>query len=210
MTLMLNYFYLSKSELRIEANLETHSDNDQDGIYIDNAGFQELANNLGVNLEEFRFKYSTVSEICEHSERFSERCYDLYKVLHIFTELKAGLSFTSEYRCCFSKISLCSAEMRDVICRNQISVYPPGFPVNGGECLLNDGVHWGLSTQRLRAQGVLFYIGPREYTIEKSPINLNEWQRCFKKQKSAIKKALRLDNQTTLIYRDKENLSEYY
>ncbi len=205
-----SYFYISTEGLRLEANLETHSNNDLDGIYIDNSGFKDLAENLGINLEEFRFKYSVMSEICEHSNQVLERCYNLSAVLHIFSELRAGLLVTRDYPCCFSKMPLCSAEMRDVVCRNQISDYPPGFPVNGGKCLLNEDTYWGLSTQRLRAEGSLFYVGDKEYTIEKPTLDYFKWQKYYKKKKDTIKKALRLDNQTSLIYRDDENLSEYY
>jgi len=209
-TLTNNYFYISPKGRRLEANLETHSNSDFDGIYIDNSGFLDLANNLGINLEEFRFKYSTVSEICEHSDQVLGRCYDLSKVLHIFSELKASLIFTKDYPCCYSKTWLCSSEMRDSVCWNQISTYPPGFPVNGGKCLLNEGAYWGLSTQRLRAQGVLFYLGNKEYTIEKSPLDNFNLAGYFKKRKNVINKALRLDKQVSLIYQNKENVSEYY
>jgi hypothetical protein len=100
--------------------------------------------------------------------------------------------------------------MRDVVCHDQISTFPPGFPVNGGKCLLNEKAYWGVSTQRLRAEGALFYVGDQEYTIEKSPMDFFMWQRYFKKQKSKINKALRLDKQVKLIYQNKENISEYY
>lgn len=208
--MVLNYFYLSEEGRCLEANLETHSNNDLDGIYIDNRGFKDLAENLGINLEEFRFKYSVVSEICQHSNQVLERCYNLSKVLHIFSEQKAGLILTSDYPCCYSKSWLCSSEMRDVVCHDQISTFPPGFPVNGGKCLLNEKAYWGVSTQRLRAEGALFYVGDQEYTIEKSPMDFFMWQRYFKKQKSKINKALRLDKQVKLIYQNKENISEYY
>ena len=209
-TLTSNYFYISREGRRLEANLKTHSNSDLDRFYISNSGFKDLANNLGINLEEFRFKYSTVSEICEHADKVSGRCYDLFKVSYIFAELKAGLITTKDYPCCYSKIGLCSTEMRDAVCCNQINTYPPGFPVNGGKCLLNEHTHWGLSTQRLRAQGALLHVGDKEYTIEKYRLAYFNWERYFKKQKSIIKKALRLDNQTTLIYQDKNNMSEYY
>jgi hypothetical protein len=205
-----NYFYISTEGLRLEASLETHSNNDLDSNYIDNNGFQELANNLGINLEEFRFKYSVVSEICEHPIQVLERCYNLSKVLHIFSELKAGLMLTKDYPCCYSKSWLCSSEMRDVVCHRQISTYPQGYAVNAEKCLLNEGAYWELSTQRLRAEGALFYVGDKEYTIEKSPMDIFQWERYFKKRNNMIKKALRLDSQVSLIYRNKENISEYY
>ena len=97
-----------------------------------------------------------------------------------------------------------------MVCRNQLNISPSGFGVNDGECLLNVDVHWLLSMQRLRAQGALLHVGDKEYTIEKSRLAYFNWERYFKKQKSIIKKALRLDNQTSLIYQDKNNMSEYY
>ena len=209
-TLTLNYSYISKEGSYLEANLETHTNNDLGPIYISNSGFKDFANNLGINLEEFRFKYSTVSQICEHGSPFSGRCYDLYKVFNIFSELKAGLLITKDYLCCYSKMSLCSSEMRDMVCRNQISTYPLGFPVKSGECLLNEDVYWMLSTQRLRAKGVLFYVGNKEYTIEKYPSDYSNFKRYDKKRKSIIRTVLRLDNQKSLIYRNKDNQSEYY
>ena len=161
-TLIYQYFYINKKGRSLEAILETHSNDDLGPEYISNSSFKDLANNLGINLEEFRFKYSIVSEICEHKDEVSERCYELSKVLDIFAELKAGLLTTKGYPCCFSKMPLCSTGMRDRVCSNQISNYPPGFPVNGGECLLNEGAYWGLSMQRLRAEGLLFYDGEKE------------------------------------------------
>jgi len=205
-----NYFYIGPNGSRLEASLVTHSNNDLEGVYIDNSGFKDLAENLEINLEEFRFKYSVVSEICEHSNQVLERCYNLSKVLYIFSELKAGLMLTSDYPCCFSKSWLCSSEMRDVVCHDQISSFPPGFPVNGGECLLNEKAYWGVSTQRLRSEGALFYVGDKEFTIEKSPIDVFMWERYFNNQKSRINKALRLKNQTSLIYRNNGHVSEYY
>lgn len=194
----------------LEANLETHSNDDLGPEYISNSGFKDLADNLGINLEEFRFKYSNVSEICEHKYEVSERCYELSKVLHIFAELKAGLLTTKGYPCCFSKMPLCSTGMRDRVCSNQISKYPPGFPVNGGECLLNEGAYWGLSVQRLKAEGLLFYDGEKEYTLEQNIGDFYAWKSYLKKSGEIIKKALRLESQTSLIYRDKENISDYY
>ena len=209
-TLTNYYFYISPEGRRLEASLETHSHKDLDRFYISNSGFKDLANNFGINLEEFRFKYSTVSEICEHPDRVSKRCYDLFKVLNIFAELKAGLIMINDFLCCYSKIGLCSTEMRDAECHKQKSTNPPGFPFIGGNCLLNEYSHWALSTQRLRAQGVLLYVGDKEYTIEKYWPDYGTWSRYYNKQKSIIKKALRLDKQVELIYRNKENISEYY
>ena len=187
-----------------------HSSKNLDQVYISNSGFNDLANNFGINLEEFRFKYSTVSEVCEHPDKVSERCYDVFKVLNIFAELKAGLIMINNYRCCYSNIGLCSTEMRDLVCSNQISNYPPGFPVNGGECLLNESTCWGLSIQRLRAKRVLFYVGEKEYTLEQKIGDLHAWKSYLKKSGEIIKKALRLEIQTSLIYRDKENMADYY
>jgi hypothetical protein len=209
-TLTLKYFYISKEGSYLEANLETHTNNDLGPIFISNSGFKDFANNLGINLEEFRFKYSTVSQICEHGSPFSGRCYDLYKVFDIFADLKAGLLITKDYPCCSSKMPLCSIEMRDMVCWNQISTYPPGFLVNDGECLLNEDAYWMPSTQRLRAKGVLFNVGDKEYTIEKYTSDYFNWKRYDKKRKSIIRTVLRLDNQKSLIYRDKDNKSEYY
>lgn len=209
-TLTLNYFYISNEGRSLKAGLETHSNNDLGPNYISNSGFKDFAKNLGINLEEFRFKYSTMSQICEHGSDFSGRCYDLNKVFNIFAELKAGLLITKDYLCCSSKMPLCSTEMRDTVCRNQISNYPPGFLVNGGECLLNEDAYWMPSTQRLRAQGVLFYVGNKEYTIEKYPSDYSNFKRYDKKRKSIIRTVLRLDNQKSLIYRNKDNQSEYY
>ena len=209
-TLSLKYFYISKEGSYLEANLETHTNNDLGPIFISNSGFKDFANNLGINLAEFRFKYSTVSQICDHGSNFSERCYDLNKVFNIFVELKAGLLITKGYLCCSSKMPLCSTEMRDMVCRNQISTYPTGFPVNGGKCLLNEDFYWMLSAQRLRAKGVLFYVGNKEYTIEKYPSDYFKFKRYDKKRKRIIRTILRLDNQKSLIYRDKDNKSEYY
>ena len=209
-TLTHNYFYISRDGSYLEANIETHANNDLGPIYINNNGFKDLANNLGINLEEFRFKYSTVSQICKHGGNFSGRCYDLDKVLDIFAELKAGLLITIDHPCCSSKMALCSTEMRDMVCWNQISTYPPGFLVNGGECLLNEDIYWMLSAQRLRAKGVLFNVGDKEYTIEKYPSDYSNFKRYDKKRKSIIRTVLRLDNQKSLIYRNKDNQSEYY
>jgi hypothetical protein len=71
--------------------------------------------------------------------------------------------------------------MRDVVCRNQISDYSPGFAINGGECLLNEDAYWMLSIQRLRAQGVLFYVGDKEYTLEQYPTDYQAWDRYMNK-----------------------------
>jgi hypothetical protein len=209
-TQILNYFYINQQGQRLEAILETHSNNDFESAYISNSSFKSLATNLGINLDEFRFKYSTVSEVCEHVDSDFERCYEYSKVLEIFTALKAGLVRIKNHRCCYSEIQLCSAEMRDVVCRNQISNYPPGFLVNGGECLLNEEDHWMLSTHRLRVLGVLFYTGGKEYTLEQYPTDYSAWTRYWKKRDKKIRKALRLENQTNIIYKVKENLSEYY
>lgn len=208
--LTLKYFYISKKGLRQEAKLETHFNNDLGPIYISNSSFKDCAGNFGINLDEFRFKYSTLSEVCEHMDRASERCYDYSTVFYIFISLKAGLVETKEHLCCFSEMPLCSAEMRDAVCYNQISTYPAGFIVNRGKCLLNDDVYWMLSKQRLNALGVLFYRGGKEYTLEKDPSDYFAWSRYWKKRNRKIKKAERLDNQTSVIYRDKDNMSDYY
>jgi hypothetical protein len=205
-----NYFYISKEGQRLEANLETHSNKNLDRFYISNSGFKDLANNFGINLEEFRFKYSTVSEVCEHLDRVSERCYDLFKVLNIFAELKAGLIMINDFLCCYSKIGLCSTEMRDAECHKQKSTNPSGFPFIGGNCLLNEHSHWALSTQRLRAQRALLYVEDKECTIEKYHLDYGTWSSYENKRKSIIKKVLRLDKQVSLIYRNNENTSEYY
>jgi hypothetical protein len=100
-TLSLKYFYISKEGSYLEANLETHTNNDLGPIFISNSGFKDFANNLGINLAEFRFKYSTVSQICDHGSNFSERCYDLNKVFNIkfylFNVLKLILAFNYKY-----------------------------------------------------------------------------------------------------------------
>jgi hypothetical protein len=209
-TSTLKYFYTTKEGLRLEANLETHFNHDIGPVYISNSSFKDFANNLGINLDEFRFKYSTVSEVCEHMGSVSERCYDYSKVFYIFTALKAGLVETKNHLCCYSEMPLCSAEARDEVCRYQISTYPAGFPVNGGECLLNDDVYWMLSRQRLSALGIMFYRGEKEFTLEKDPSDYFAWSRYWKKRKRKIKKAARLDNQTSIIYRDIDNVSDYY
>ena len=67
-TLIYQYFYINKKGRSLEAILETHSNDDLGPEYISNSSFKDLANNLGINLEEFRFKYSNVSEICEHKD----------------------------------------------------------------------------------------------------------------------------------------------
>lgn len=208
--LTLKYFYISKEGLRQEAKLETHFINDFGPIYISNSSFKDFAGNFGINLDEFRFKYSTVSVVCEHTDSDLERCYEYSKVLKIFTELKAGLVVIKHHRCCSSEIPLCSVEMRDKVCWDQISTYPPGFLVNGGECLLNEDIYWMLAAQRLRAKRVLFNVGNKEYTIKDYPSDYFNWKRYEKKRKSIIRTVLRLDNQKSLIYRDKDNKSEYY
>ena len=204
------YFYINEKGQYLEAKLEAHSKYDSDTVYISNSVFKDFAKNLGINLEEFRFKYSTVSEICEHQSDFSGRCYNLTEVICMFTELKPGSVRRKDSHCCSSKISLCSTEMRDMVCRNQLNNYPSGFGVNDDECLLNVDVHWLLSMQRLRAQGILFYVGDKEYTIETYPSDYSNWKRYDSKRKSRIKRALRLDKQKSLIYQDKENTSDYY
>jgi hypothetical protein len=209
-TSTLKYFYITREGLRLEASLDTHFNNDLGPIYISNSSFKNFANNLGINLDEFRFKYSTVSEVCEHMDSVSERCYDYSKVFYIFTSLKAGLIETKDHLCCYSGMPLCSAEMRDIVCRDQIFTYPPGFPVNSGKCLLNDDVYWMLSTLRLRSQGVLFHVGDKEYTLEQYPTDYHAWMRYKKKWDKKIKNALRLDNQTSSIYQNKDNKSEHY
>jgi hypothetical protein len=209
-TWALQYFYISEDGRQLEAELEIHSTSDPDTGYISNSVFKDFAKNLGINLEEFHFKYSPVSNICEHQSDFAGRCYNLIEVVCIFTELKPGLVRTKDYPCCSSKISLCSAEMRDMVCRKQLTNYPSGFGVIDGECLLNEDVYWLLSMQRLRAQKVLFYVRDKEYTIEANPSYYPNWKGYFSKQKSGIKKALRLDNQKSLIYRDKNNDSDHY
>ena len=204
------YYYINEEGQYLEAKLEAHSKNDSDTVYISNSVFKDFAKNLGINLEEFRFKYSTVSNICEHQSDFSGRCYDLSEVICIFTELKPGSVRTKDSHCCSSKISLCSTEMRDMVCRNQLNISRSGFGVNDGECLLNIDVHWLLSMQRLRAQGILLSVRDKEYTIETNPSDFSNWTRYDNKRKSRIKKALRLDKQKSLIYQDKENTSDYY
>ena len=97
-----------------------------------------------------------------------------------------------------------------MVCRTQLNISPSGFGVNDGECLLNVDVHWLLSMQRLRAQGILLSVGDKEYTIETNPSDFSNWTRYDSKRKSRIKKALRLDKQKSLIYQDKENKSDYY
>jgi hypothetical protein len=209
-TWTIQYFYISEEDRYLEAKLEAHSKNDSDTIHINHSGFKEFAKNLGINLEEFRFKYSPVSEVCEHLDSDSERCYNLFEITCIFTQLKPGSVRTKDYLCCSSKISLCSTEMRDMVCRNLLNNDPSGFGISDGECVLNEDVHWLLSKQRLRSLGVLFEVEGKECTFGQYPSNYFAWSRYFKKRKQNIRKAVRLGSQKSLIYRDKDNLSEYY
>ena len=199
------YTYIGKEGEYLENNIELHNHH-ENVLYIDRSSFTKLANNFGINLDELYFKYATISEIFKHENSTSNRCYQLAAVTTIFSELKAGLVVKEDF-CCYSKSPLCSAEMRDKVCRDQISNYPPGFLVKGGECLLNEDRNWYLSKQRLRAQGILFYEGDKEITVDENPLdNYYEWTRYLKKKKEMLKKALRLDKQKSLIYGEKGNI----
>jgi hypothetical protein len=204
------YYYLAENNERHEAILESHSNDNLANIYISHISFKEFANNLGINLEEFHYKYSPVSEICRHGSKTSERCYNLSAVFSIFTELNAGMVLKEEGKCCYSNLPLCSEAFRDRTYWTRVKEYGSAL-VNGNEsCLLNFQSYCFTSRQRLITRGDILCKGNKEFTLENNPSESNHWLRYFKKRERSTRKLLRLDKQKSLIYGERVKTVEYY
>ena len=204
------YYYLAENNERHEAILESHSIDNLENIYISHISFKEFANNLGINLEEFHYKYSPISEICRHGLKTSERCYNLGAVFSIFTELNAGMVLKEEGKCCYSNLPLCSEAFRDKTYWTRVKEHGSALITGNESCLINLQSHCFASRQRLITRGDILCKGNKEYTLVNNPSESNHWLRYFKKREKSNRKLLRLDKQTSLIYGEKVKTVEYY
>ncbi len=204
------YYYLAENNERHEAFLEAHSNDNLENIYISHISFKEFANNFGINLEEFHYKYSPVSEICRHGSKTSERCYNLGAVFSIFTELNAGMVLKEEGECCYSNLPLCSKAFRDKTYWTRVKKYGSALVTGNESCLINLQSHCFTSRQRLITRGDILCKGNKEYTLENNPSESNHWLKYFKKRERSTRKFLRLDKQISLIYGEKVRAVEYY
>ena len=204
------YYYLAENNERHEAILESHSNDGLENIYISHISFKEFANNLRINLEEFHYKYSPVSEICRHGSKTSERCYNLGAVFSIFTELNAGMVLKEEGKCCYSNLPLCSETFRDKTYWTRVKEHGSALVTGNESCLINLQSHCFTSRQRLITRGDILCKGNKEYTLVNNPSESNHWLRYFKKREKSNRKLLRLDKQTSLIYGEKVKTVEYY
>ena len=204
------YAFINIKGKLFEDILEWHSNDDFANAFISNSSFKELDHNLEINLEELHFKYSPISNICEHGPPTFERCYSLDRVFSIFSELKAGMVLMDEGDCCNSKLPLCSQEFRDSTYWWRTTENTPVFFNFNRACLLDEQDYLYTSRQRLISRGDIFCQGLDEYTLSTNPGRTDHWLRHFKKRERLIKILLRLDKYISLIYKDKDKSPEYY
>jgi len=209
------YNYFNDEVSRLVSKLANLKNEDFEEVFINENNFLVLADFFKINLDEFYFKYSPVSIICDHEDSSSRRCYNLGLVLEIFSELKSGLAFLGEdARCCHTGLPLCLSEHRDWQLGSFINDQKTLLPYcNTGEkfCLLDQEKYIRPSRARLLRSGTVYHVNsvPR-YVLDMKFLDLDRLQKCIDHSKLVETKARKLNEAVTRIFQDKNKRPEYY
>ena len=210
-----NYKYFNDEVSGWVLKLANQKNEDFEGIFINENNFLFLANFFKINLDEFYFKYSPVSIICNHDDSSSKRCFNLGLVLEIFSELKPGLTSLEEgARCCHTGLPLCLSEHRDRQLESFILDQKTLLPYcNTGEayCLLYQERYIRPSRFRLLRSGTVYSVnGVPRYVQDLKFLDLDRLSKCFDHIELVEKKAKKLNETVTRIFQDKNKRPEYY
>ena len=210
-----NYKYFNDEVSGWVLKLANQKNEDFEGIFINENNFLFLANFFKINLDEFYFKYSPVSIICNHDDSSSKRCFNLGLVLEIFSELKAGLAFLEEgARCCHTGLPLCLSEHRDGQLESFIFDQKTLLPFcNTGKayCLLDQERYVRPSRLRLQSSGTVYHVnGVPRYVQDMKFFEGDRLLKCLDHSKLVKTKARKLNEALTRIFQDKNKRPEYY
>jgi len=210
-----NYKYFNDEVSGWVLKLANQKNEDFEGIFINENNFLFLANFFKINLDEFYFKYSPVSIICNHDDSSSKRCFNLGLVLEIFSELKPGLTSLEEgARCCHTGLPLCLSEHRDRQLESFILDQKTLLPFcNTGEkyCLLDKERYLRPSRVRLQSSGTLYEVDSvLRYVLDMKFLKGDQVLKCNDHSKLVETKARKLNEALTRIFQDKNKRPEYY
>ena len=210
-----NYKYFNDEVSGWVLKLANQKNEDFERIFVNETTFIALADFFKINLDEFFFKYSPVSIICDHEDSSSRRCYNLALVLGIFSELKAGLaSLEVGARCCLTGLPLCLSEHRDGQLRSFIhdqKTLLPYCATGEAYCLLDQERYVRPSRLRLQSSGTVYHVnGVPRYVQDIKFLNLDRLGKCFDYLKLNKEKANKLNEAVTRIFQDKNKRPEYY
>jgi hypothetical protein len=210
-----NYKYFNDEVAMLVAKLANQKNENFEGIFINQDSFFVLADFFEINLDEFYFKYSPISTICNHEDSSSRRCYNLGLVLEIFSELKAGLaSLEVGARCCLTGLPLCLSEHRDGQLRRFIHDQKTLLPYcNTGEvfCLLDQERYLRPSRVRLQSSGILYEVnGETRYVQDMNFFEGDRLLKCNDHSNLVEKKAKKLNESVTRVFQDKDREPDYY
>ena len=210
-----NYKYFSDEVSRLVVKLENLKNEDIERLFINESNFIVLADFFKINLDEFYFKYSPVSIVCNHEDSSSRRCYNLGLVLEIFSELKAGLAPLEEgARCCHTGLPLCLSEHRDAQLGSFIHDQKTLLPFcNTGKayCLLYQERYIRPSRFRLLSSGTVYSVnGVPRYVQDMKFFEGDRLLKCLNHSKLVETKARKLNEAVTRIFQDKNKRPEHY
>lgn len=210
-----NYKYFNDEVSGWVLKLANLNNQDIKMLYINETTFIILADFFNINLDEFSFKYSPISIMCNHEDSSSRRCYNLGLVLEIFSELKSGLiSLEEGVRCCHTGLPLCLSEYRDrqlgIFIHDQKTLLPY---CNTGEkfCLLDQEKYFRPSRARLQSSGTLYEVnGVSRFVQDMKFLDLDRLDHCLNNLIILEKKAKKLNETVTRIFQGKNKRPEYY
>ena len=210
-----NYKYFNDEVSGWVLKLADQKNEDFEEIFINEINFIAIADFFEINLDEFYFKYSPVSVICNHEDSSSRRCYNLGLILEIFSELKAGLASLEEgARCCHTGLPLCLSEHRDRQLESFIHDQKTLLPFcSTGEkyCLLDKERYLRPSRVRLSSSGTLYEVnGESRYVQDMKFFEGDRLLKCLKHSKLVKTKARKLNEALIRIFQDKNKRPEHY
>jgi len=210
-----NYKYFNDEVSGWVLKLANQKNEDFEEIFINESNFIAFADFFEINLDEFYFKYSPVSIICNHEDSSSRRCYNLGLVLKIFSELKAGLASLEEgARCCLTGLPLCLSKHRDEqlasFIHDQETLLP--YCATGEKfCLLYQERYIRPSRFRLLSSGKVYSVnGVPRYVQDMKFLNLDRLSKHLDHIQLVKKKAKKLNEAVTKIFQDKNKRPEHY
>jgi hypothetical protein len=210
-----NYKYFNDEVSGWVLKLADQKNEDFEEIFINESSFIAFADFFNINLDEFYFKYSPVSIVCNHEDSSSRRCYNLGLVLEIFSELKAGLASLEEgARCCLTGLPLCLSEHRDEQLGSFIHDQKTLLPYCNTEeayCLLYQERYIRPSRVRLLSSGTVYSVnGVPRYVLDMKFLKSDRVLKRNDHSKLVKTKARKLNEALTRIFQDKNKRPEHY
>ena len=210
-----NYEYFNDEVSGWVLKLANQKNEDFERIFLNETTFIAMADFFKINLDEFFFKYSPISIICNHEDSSSRRCYNLSLVFEIFSELKAGIALIEgSARCCHTGLPLCLSEHRDGQLGSLIhdqKTLTPYCNTGEADCLLYQERYIRPSRFRLLRSGTVYSVnGAPRYVQDMKFFNGDKLLKCLNHSKLVRTKAKKLNEALTRIFQDKNIRPEYY